>query len=114
MQGDGRVASEKFLRQLEVPHASKALHVEEERLSSSKNHSFIIDQQCLDAFLNRIEQICGIVSTLTCHSSIKSMHNAGAIDEDIEGSRIALDKQMIIAAIDDMLETMEVLDGQLL
>lgn len=42
------------------------------------------------------------------------MHNAGAIDEDIEGSRIALDKQMIIAAIDDMLETMEVLDGQLL
>lgn len=42
------------------------------------------------------------------------MHNACAIDEDIEGSRIALDKQMIIAAIDDMLETMEVLDGQLL
>ena len=114
MEGNCRVTSEKFFRQLKVSHASKALHVEKERLSSSKNHSFIIDQQCLDAFLNRIEKICGIVSTLTCHSPIKSMHDARAIDEDIEGGRIALDKQMIIAAIDDVLETVEILDGQLL
>lgn len=46
----------------------------------------------------------------SCHATIKSMHDACAIDEDIEGGRIALDKQMIIAAIDDVLETVKILN----
>lgn len=91
---------------------SEALHVEEKRLPTGKDDSFIAAQQ-LDALLDRVEQVGG-VAALLLHFPVQAMHDADTIHQNVMGRRVLLHQQLVVLApIQGMLQPLQSIDCQL-